>query len=180
MGFSLRLRVRLSWGLGANVRVSSNCDETPGETPDIWKNWSNTRPPNPSDQNTIYDVWVEREQSYGLMVNKVKKWDTPSSLKQNKWFLLFLQVFYGWYSKIRVFETESSERGRKWRQDACYEASFLLFANARGVGTVLTAKCPAPRIILYNMPGGDARGWNWLAHKTSVSIDKSWMFSYYL
>ena len=26
----------------------------------------------------------------------------------------------------------------------CYETSLLLFANARGVGTLLTTKCPAP------------------------------------
>ena len=26
----------------------------------------------------------------------------------------------------------------------CYETSFLLFANDRGTGTILTAKCPAP------------------------------------
>ena len=26
----------------------------------------------------------------------------------------------------------------------CYETSFLLFANARGAGTRLTVKCPAP------------------------------------
>ena len=25
----------------------------------------------------------------------------------------------------------------------CYRTSFLLFANARGAGTLLTAKCPA-------------------------------------
>ena len=26
----------------------------------------------------------------------------------------------------------------------CYEISFLLFENARGAGTLSTAKCPAP------------------------------------
>ena len=37
----------------------------------------------------------------------------------------------------------------------CYEAMFLLFANARGAGTLLTVKCPTPgsEHILYQMPG---------------------------
>ena len=49
--------------------------------------------------------------------------------------------------------------------DGCYETSFLLFANARGAGTQLTAKYPAPKTHRASnargLPGGgDARGWN--------------------
>ena len=41
----------------------------------------------------------------------------------------------------------------------CYEASFLLFPNARGARTLLIAKCPAPRDSLAHQlprfcPGG--------------------------
>ena len=59
------------------------------------------------------------------------------------------------------------ERRRKWRQDGAKQV-FLLFANAQGVGTLLTAKCPAPGTHRASnargLPGGDARGWNRLAH----------------
>ena len=34
-----------------------------------------------------------------------------------------------------------------------HKASLLLFTNARGVGTLLTAKCPTPELILHQMPG---------------------------
>ena len=43
----------------------------------------------------------------------------------------------------------------------CYETSLLLFANARGVGTLLTVKCPAPRTHretnAQGLPGGCSR-----------------------
>ena len=42
-----------------------------------------------------------------------------------------------------LLETLDSERHRKMTT-GYYETSFLLFANARGAGTLLTAKCPAP------------------------------------
>ena len=49
----------------------------------------------------------------------------------------------------------------------CYETSFSLYANARGVGTLSTAKYPAPSthraINARGLPGGGgggARGWN--------------------
>ena len=46
----------------------------------------------------------------------------------------------------------------------CYETSFLLFANARETGTLLTDKCPARGTHRASnargLPGGDARGWN--------------------
>ena len=35
----------------------------------------------------------------------------------------------------------------------CYEASLLLFANARGDGTLVTVKCPAPGTHRKKMPG---------------------------
>ena len=36
----------------------------------------------------------------------------------------------------------------------CYDASFLLFANAWGAGTVFTAKCPPrPGFIVDQIPG---------------------------
>ena len=44
----------------------------------------------------------------------------------------------------------------------CYETSFLLFANSRGPGALLTVKCPAPgthrETNARGLPGGDARG----------------------
>ena len=36
---------------------------------------------------------------------------------------------------------------------------LLLFANARGTGTPLTAKCPAPVTHRASNTRGDARGW---------------------
>ena len=46
----------------------------------------------------------------------------------------------------------------------CYEVRFLLFANARGAGTLLTTKCPAPGTRRVSnargLPGGDTRDWN--------------------
>ena len=77
------------------------------------------------------------------------------------------------YSKMTVFETIDS-----WVPSevttGCYEASFLLFAKARGggesgVAILLTNRCPPPpRLIVYQMlkvcPRVDARGWNWFAH----------------
>ena len=52
----------------------------------------------------------------------------------------------------------------------CYETSLLLFANARGPGTLLTVKCLSPgayrKTNARGLPGGDARSWNWLAHNS--------------
>ena len=46
----------------------------------------------------------------------------------------------------------------------CYEINLLLFANARGAGTLLTVKCPSPGTHrdtnAQGLPGGGARGWN--------------------
>ena len=46
----------------------------------------------------------------------------------------------------------------------CYETSLLLFANARGTGTLLTVKCPSPgthrETNARGLPGEDACGWN--------------------
>ena len=68
------------------------------------------------------------------------------------------------YSKMTVFETLDSELVPSEMTTGCYEASFLLFANARGAGTLLIAKCPAHGTHHDQMPGvcpgGDARGWN--------------------
>ena len=57
----------------------------------------------------------------------------------------------------------------------CYEARFLLFANARGAGTLFTAKYPVPAwnsscIKCPEFSWGDARSWNWLAHNILSSF----------
>ena len=51
----------------------------------------------------------------------------------------------------------------------CYEASFLLFANARGPGPINYQMSGLPEFIVYQIPGVClrpvyARGWNWRAH----------------
>ena len=64
----------------------------------------------------------------------------------------------------------------------CYETSLLLFANARGAGTLLTVKFLAPGIHRETNARGDARGWNWLAHNISCDtvevMQSTWMWRY--
>ena len=60
------------------------------------------------------------------------------------------------YSKTAVFENLDFGTPSEMTT-GCYEASFLLFANAREVGTPLTMPSP-PRLILYQTPGIYPRG----------------------
>ena len=56
--------------------AGSFCWQMPRPPFPLW--WPNARPPSPSDQYTMYIVWVEHEQSYGFTVNKVKRLNTPT------------------------------------------------------------------------------------------------------
>ena len=88
--------------------------------------------------------------SIELHTKQVTKWVTPSDQRQSKWFYCF----------NRSFKVDKCSFIPKWHClkpllltatemiTGCYEASFLLFANAQGARTLLsllTAKCPAPR-----------------------------------
>ena len=88
--------------------------------------------------------------SIELHTKQVTKWGTPSEQRQSKWFYCFNRSFkvdkYSFIPKwhclkpLLLTATEMTT--------GCYEASFLLFANAQGAGTLLsllTAKCLAPR-----------------------------------
>ena len=118
----------------------------------LW--WSNARPSSPSDQYTKLLVAIfNKHNCFGsIELHKTGHEMSHSDWKKDKandliafigllWSINALHLLQN--DSAWLLETLDSERHRKMTT-GYYETSFLLFANARGAGTLLTAKCPAP------------------------------------
>ena len=73
------------------------------------------------------------------------------------------------YSRMTVFDClKPSALSAVGNDDRMLRNKFFVVCKCPGGRTLLTAKCPAPGTHRASntrgLPGGDARGWNWLAH----------------
>ena len=105
-------------------------------------------------------------------IKQVTKWVTPTKQRQSKWF-------YRFYRSSMVDKCSFIP---KWRclkpltlsavgnDDRMLRSKFFVVCSCRGGGrNTINCQIPGPRdSSCIKCPGfarGDARGWNWLAHK---------------
>ena len=111
--------------------------------------------PSQSDQYRMYNIWVERDQSYVLMVNRITKWEIPTRKRQNKRFYSFCKPFtidkcFTCF-KMTVFKLLTSERRRKWRQDVTRQVLVVCKCLERRDTINLQMPGP-PGFVKYQIP----------------------------
>ena len=151
----------------------------------LW--WSIARPPSVSDQYTklLVAIFNKHNCFSSIELHKTGHETSHSDSKKGKanGFFAFIGLLWSINAlhllqndSAWLLETLDSERRRKWRQDVT-KPDFCCLQMPGGPGHYELPNARPPGLIVQQMPGvcpgwGDARGWNWLAHKVLTEVKK--------
>ena len=160
------------------------CWQIPGPPILLW--WSNARTSSPSDPATckiischiLINITVSAQKN---CIKQVTKWVTPTEKRQSKWFYCFYRSFMADKCSSSTPNDSvwllDSERRWKWRPDVTrLRNKFVVVCKCPGGRDTINCKCPGPgthrKTNARDLPGGDACGWNWLAHNSRSLEEK--------